>query len=359
MIEPVKRLEVYYDKSRVGHLALAPDRICAFEYDSSWLKNGFSISPFHLPFKAGVVTARRDPFDGLFGVFNDSLPDGWGRLLIDRWLAGRGIKPAGLSVLDRLCLVGSGGMGALTYVPDHSPESGETRHPLDFYAAEVEKILREDYSGSLDELVKNAGSSGGARPKVLVNIEGEEWLVKFRASVDPADVGSIEYEYSLLAKKCGLEMPETRLFEGKYFGVRRFDREGESRYHVHSASGLLYASHRFPSLDYTDLMKATLALTRDINEVEKMFRQMVFNVMIGNKDDHAKNFSFMYKGGKWILSPAYDLLPSAGFNGQHTTTVNGTGNPSINDCLEAARLTAFPETRARVIVQELEEVLRK
>jgi serine/threonine-protein kinase HipA len=154
-------------------------------------------------------------------------------------------------------------------------------------------------------------------------------------------------------------MPETRLFEGRYFGVRRFDREGDIRYHVHSASGLLYASHRFPSLDYTDLMKATLALTRNVAEVEKMFRQMVFNVMIGNKDDHAKNFSFLYKNGKWILSPAYDLLPSAGFNGQHTTTVNGKGNPTISDCLEVARLTAFPENRAKVIVKELMEVLRK
>jgi serine/threonine-protein kinase HipA len=177
--------------------------------------------------------------------------------------------------------------------------------------------------------------------------------------VDPKDIGRIEYETSLLARKCGLEMPETRLFEGRYFGVRRFDREGDTRYHVHSASGLLYASHRFPSLDYTDLMKATLAITRDVNQVEKMFRQMVFNVLIGNKDDHAKNFSFLYKNGKWILSPAYDLLPSAGFNGQHTTTVNGTGNPAISDCLEVARITAFPENRARVIVEELKEVFRK
>jgi serine/threonine-protein kinase HipA len=280
-------------------------------------------------------------------------------LLIDRWLTGQGTDPGTLSVLDRLCLVGNSGMGALFFRPDYSPADDDLTRPLDYYAAEVEKILNEDYSGSLDELVNKAGSSGGARPKVLVKIDGQEWLVKFRASVDPKDVGSIEYETSLLARKCGLEMPETRLFEGRYFGVRRFDREGDIRYHVHSASGLLYASHRFPSLDYTDLMKATLALTRNVAEVEKMFRQMVFNVMIGNKDDHAKNFSFLYKNGKWILSPAYDLLPSAGFNGQHTTTVNGKGNPTISDCLEVARLTAFPENRAKVIVKELMEVLRK
>lgn len=359
MFKPVKIVEVFFESFRVGRLALAPDRICVFEYDPAWINNGFSISPFYLPLQGGVFTARNEPFGGLFGVFDDSLPDGWGRLLIDRWLTGQGINPARLSALDRLCLVGSNGMGALAYIPDYSPDKGKTAQHLDFYAAEVEKILNNDYSGALDELVKIAGSSGGARPKVLVNIDGQGWLVKYKATVDPSGVGKTEYEYSLLAKKCGLEMPETRLFEGKYFGVRRFDQEGDKRIHVHSASGLLYASYRLPSLDYTSLMKATLALTRDMNEVEKMFRLMVFNVLIGNKDDHAKNFSFIYTNGKWKLSPAYDLLPSDGFNGHHTTTVNGKGNPSINDCLEVARLTAFPEKRAMGIVEELADALRR
>jgi serine/threonine-protein kinase HipA len=157
----------------------------------------------------------------------------------------------------------------------------------------------------------------------------------------------------LFAKKCGIEMPETRLFEGKFFGVRRFDREEGRRIHVHSAAGLLYASHRLPSLDYSALMKATMVLTRDNTEVAKMFRLMVFNVLIGNKDDHAKNFSFVYKNDSWQLSPAYDLLPSAGFNNNHTTTVNGKGKPVIKDCIEVARLTAFPEKMAKRIIEEV------
>lgn len=359
MVKPVRVVEVFYETSRVGKLALAPDRHCLFEYDQAWISTGFSISPFYLPLKGGVFTARAEPFDGLFGVFNDSLPDGWGRLLIDRWLVSQGVNPAGLSVLDRLCLVGNNGMGALTFRPDYSLEGGETMHQLDFYAAEVEKILNDDYSGSLDELVKKAGSSGGARPKVLVKIDGHAWLVKFMASIDPVNVGKTEYEYSLLAKKCGIEMPETRLFEGRYFGARRFDLEEDKRIHVHSASGLLYASYRLPSLDYTGLMKATLALTRDMNEVEKMFRVMLFNVLIGNKDDHAKNFSFVYTNGTWKLSPAYDLLPSDGFNGHHTTTINGKGKPTISDCLEVARLTAFPEKKANVVVEEVVNALRR
>jgi serine/threonine-protein kinase HipA len=353
MIKTVQAVEVFYEGQRVGLLARSPERRCLFEYDTVWLREGFSISPFYLPLKSGVFTARSEPFNGLFGVFNDSLPDGWGRLLIDRWLIANGKNPDEFGPVDRLTLVGGGGMGALTYRPAQMKSMKETNHRLDFYAAEVDKILHADYSGSLDELVKKAASSGGARPKVLIKINGEDWLVKFRSSFDPENVGKIEYEHSLLAKKCGIEMPETRLFENKYFGVRRFDRDGNKRTHVHSAAGLLYASYRLPSLDYSALMKATMALTRNMIEVEKIFRVMVFNVLIGNKDDHAKNFAFVYKNRGWQVSPAYDLLPSAGFNNNHTTTINGKGKPDLKDCFEVARTTGFPEKKAQKIIDEV------
>ncbi len=357
MFKSVEILEVFLEENKVGRLIISPERRCLFEYDQLWLQEGFSISPFYLPLKSGVFNARHDPFNGLFGVFNDSLPDGWGHLLIDRWLISKGINPSSLSVVDRLSLTGNNGRGALSYRPAQNPDENNDILSLDFYAAEVEKILLDDYSGSLDELVSKAGSSGGARPKVMIKIDGEEWIVKFRSSSDPKIVGKMEYECSLLAKKCGLEMTETRLLEGKYFGTKRFDRENGKRFHVHSASGLLYASHRLPSLDYTSLMKATLSLTRDINEVEKMFRLMVFNVLIGNKDDHSKNFSFIYRDNRWQLSPAYDILPSYGFNNNHTTTVNGKGNPSIDDCLEAAEVCSLPAKIAKRVVEELKDVI--
>jgi serine/threonine-protein kinase HipA len=359
MVENLKLIEVCLGSARVGRLALSPDRRCLFEYDAGWISTGFSLSPFYLPLKSGLFTARAEPFGGLFGVFDDSLPDGWGKLLIDRWLISKGIKPITLSVLDRLSLVGSGGMGALTYLPAQNDLSSEAIHPISFYADEVQKILNDDYTGSLEELVNKAGSSGGARPKVMVSINGQEWLIKFRASSDPVNVGLIEYEYSLLAKKCGIEMAETHLFEDKYFGVRRFDREEGKRIHMHSAAGLLYASHRLPSMDYTDLLKATLILTRDINEAEKIFRLMIFNVLIGNKDDHAKNFSFIYRNRHWQVSPAYDLLPSEGFNGNHTTTVNGSGKPLLSDCMEVAKAVAFPLKTADRVIREVKEALPK
>jgi serine/threonine-protein kinase HipA len=353
MAETLNLLNVFIDNRKVGRLALPPDHRCLFEYDRDWLESGFSVSPFYLPLKSGLFTARAEPFGGMFGVFDDSLPDGWGRLLLDRWLISKGIRPASLSLPDRLSIVGENGMGALVYRPARESGISGELHPLSFYANEVEKILHENYSGSLEELYHKAGSSGGARPKVLVNIDGDEWLIKFKATHDPANIGISEYDYSLLAKKCGIEMPETRLFEGKYFGVRRFDRQAGKRIHMHSAAGLLYASHRFPSMDYTDLLKATMVLTRNITEVEKIFRQMVFNILIGNMDDHAKNFSFVYNNGCWAVSPAYDLLPSDGFNGNHSTTVNGKGHPSLSDCKEVAKNISLPLKTAERIIAEV------
>ncbi len=354
MFKHPKALDVYYKAQKLGRLALAPDRRCVFEYQSEWLRDGFSISPFFLPLKSGVFTGRTEPFNGLFGVFNDSLPDGWGMLLTDRWLKENGFNPAEFTIIDRLSIVGNHGMGALSYHPAQNDlPNVESIHPLDYYANEVAKILHADSSAALKEIFNIAGSSGGARPKVLVKIEGTEWLIKFRASVDPEQVGAIEHHHAQLAVKCGIDMPETRLFDGKYFGVKRFDCMDGQRIHVHSAAGLLYASHRLPSLDYTDLLKATMALTKDFNEVEKMFRRMVFNVAISNKDDHAKNFSFIYHDNSWKLSPAYDLLPSVGFNNNHTTTVAGKGKPVLNDCLEVAKLMAFPANTAQRIMDEV------
>lgn len=358
MSEKVNLLHVFIENRPIGKLALAQDNRCLFEYDASWLTSGFSVSPFYLPLKSGLFTARSEPFGGMFGVFDDSLPDGWGKLLVDRWLISKGINPSTLTLLDRLSIVGESGMGALIYRPARECSISEELHPLSFYATEVEKILHDNYTGSLEELYHKAGSSGGARPKVLVKIEGEEWLVKFKASSDPANVGIMEYEYSLLAKKCGIEMAETRLFEDKYFGVRRFDRKDGKRIHMHSAAGLLYASHRFPSMDYTDLLKATMVLTRNITEVEKIYRQMVFNILIGNKDDHSKNFSFLYNNGAWTVSPAYDLLPSSGFNGNHSTTVNGNGQPSLSDCEAVAKHVSLPQKTAAGIIDEVKEIVQ-
>ncbi len=339
----------------VGRIALRPDGISVFEYSDQWLKHGFSISPLHLPLQTGLFKAKRDPFDGLFGVFSDSLPDGWGTLLIDRWLSKQGIEPGRLSVLDRLTLVGNNGMGALLYEPDQGLKHIHENPDLDQIALKIQKILKEEKSSGLEQLIRMGESSGGARPKVMISIDDMEWLVKFPASSDPSDIGALEYQYSVVARKCGINMPKTRLFSGKYFGVRRFDRMEGRHIHVHSASGLLYASFRFPSLDYTSLIKTVMAVTADIQEAGKMYRLMVFNVLTGNRDDHAKNFSFIYDDRRWRLSPAYDLVKSLGFNGFHSTMVAGAGNPSRSDIYKVAELTGFPMPQAREIFDQVFE----
>lgn len=358
MFKQVKFLEVFYNNQIVGTLALRPDNLCAFEYHPDWIQNGFSISPLILPLKSGVFTSKWEPFDGLFGVFNDSLPDGWGRLLIDRLLREQGINPAELSPLDWLCIIGPKTMGALTYKPTHPIGKEEADKSLSYLEQETQKILNDEPSNDLSTLVAKGGSSGGARPKVLLTINGEEWLIKFRNTQDPLNIGEIEYKYSLLAKKAGLIMPETQLFEGKYFGVKRFDRISQKRIHMHTASGLLNANFRLPSLDYKTLIEATLFLTHDMLEAEKMFRLMVFNVLIGNKDDHAKNFSFIYDEGKWQVSPAYDIVPCEGFNGQHTTTVLGKGLPNTEDMLELAKQTGVDLNKAKQIIEQVKDILK-
>ena len=201
MFNPINLLRICIDEKTVGRLALAPDRRCVFEYDAGWIETGFSISPFYLPLQAGAFTARHEPFNGLFGVFNDSLPDGWGNLLVDRLLAREGVRPGSLSPLDRLSIVGNSGMGALTYHPENMQVSEAGLIDLNYLSGEVDKILKEENSGDLELLFRNNGSSGGARPKVMLTENGEHWLVKFRSAHYPEKIGAIEYQYSIDAKK--------------------------------------------------------------------------------------------------------------------------------------------------------------
>ena len=361
-----KYLKVFYNDILVGTLAKTPDRVFAFEYDSDWLNNGFSISPFSLPLIKKVFIPKYDPFGGLFGVFNDSLPDGWGRLLVDRLFLKNKINPAEIDNLNRLAVVQESGMGALTYKPEHRFESENSIQDYDILAQECSKILESQKSENLDELFKLGGSSGGARPKILTSIDNEDWIIKFPSSSDPKNIGEKEYQYSLCAKDCGINMTETRLFPSKicsgYFGIKRFDRKNGKKVHMVSASGLLETSHRFPNLDYNTLMKLTLELTRNYQDIEQLFRLMCFNVFANNRDDHSKNFSFLFDDTKkeWHLSPAYDLTYSFSFNGEHATTINGEGkNPTLDDILAVAKNIGLKEKFAKDIASDIQEKCSK
>ena len=361
-MDKYKYLKVFYNDILVGTLAKTPERVVAFEYDLDWLNNGFSISPFSLPLIKKVFIPKYEPFDGLFGVFNDSLPDGWGRLLVDRLFLKNKINPVEIDNLNRLAVVQESGMGALTYKPEHRFQTENDVSNLDILAQECSKILESQNSDNLDELFQLGGSSGGARPKILTSIDNEDWIIKFPSSIDPKNIGEKEYQYSLCAKNCGINMTETKLFPSRicsgYFGVKRFDRKNGKKVHMVSASGLLETSHRLPNLDYHLLMKLTLELTRNYEDIEQLFRLMCFNVFAHNRDDHSKNFSFMYDNNKkeWHLSPAYDLTYSSSFNGEHATTINGEGkNPNLDDILAVAKNIGLNEKSAKNIALDIQE----
>jgi len=368
----IKSLQVFYNEKKVGTLALMKNNIVAFEYDNEWINNGFSISPFSLPLKKQVFIPKIDPFDGLYGVFSDSLPDGWGRLLVDRMLNSQNINPREISQIDRLAIVGETGMGALSYKPEYNLlEDKDYQEDYDNLALSCKKILNTEHSADLDNLFRLGGSSGGARPKILTKIDNEDWIIKFPSSLDDNNIGELEYLYSVCAKKCKIDIPETKLFPSKissgYFGIKRFDRKKLStgtirKLHMISVSGLLETSHRIPNLDYNDLMQLTLNLTKSFEEVEKLFRLMCFNVFSHNRDDHSKNFSFIYNEdlNKWELSPAYDLTYSYSINGEHATTINGNGvNPSLNDILKVAEKIGLDKKKAEKIAIEIRETVRK
>ena len=338
-------LQVLYDGKIVGTLAMTANHKAAFQYSEEWLEDGFPISPFSLPLKEQVFVPTKDYFDGLFGVFADSLPDNWGRLLLNRLLRAHKQNPDKLTVLDRLAIVGKSGMGALTYYPEREINEKYGDVDLDELAEQCQKILNTEYSDKLDELYCLGGTSGGARPKIMTTIDGEEWIIKFPAHVDGENAGKMEYDYSCCAKECGITMSETRLFSSEkcegYFGIKRFDRisdkNGQKRIHMLTAAALLELDFEQPGLDYHSLMKLTKILTRDDeNDIKEMFCRMCFNVFAHNRDDHSKNFTYLYDEEKdsWRLSPAYDLTYSNTYYGEHTTTVDGNGrNPGRKELL--------------------------
>lgn len=357
----IKQIEVIYANRIVGRLALTKESLCAFEYSTEWLASGFSISPFELPLRSGVFIAKPRPFEGGFGVFDDCLPDGWGLLILDRYLQQQGINPRNLTLLDRLALVGSTGRGALEFRPDRSVVTKQEYADFEKLALEAERILdSDDYTGEgIDEFQLRGGSPGGARPKIFTRYEGKEWLVKFRAKRDPKHIGLDEYNYSLLAKECGIVMPETRLFEEKYFGAERFDRTPGGKLHVVSVAGLVGADYRMPSIDYSHIFQVCAALTHSVAELWRVYRLMVFNYLIENKDDHAKNFAFIYRDGEWRFSPAYDLLPSDGMNGFHTTSINDSIEPAKGDLIAIAMKAGLNKNEAEEIFESMKSSIIK
>lgn len=339
-------------------LEFAPDRIvpvgrvaldrgtAVLEYAPQFLASRLQINPLFPPPGTELVRAAEPrAFGGLHGVLADSLPDAWGELLMRRRAAASGVDYHALTVLDKLAAVGRRGMGALAYQPAFSA-SDEAGIDLDLLAHASLEVLEGRDNDVIPQLERLGGSSGGARPKVLLamNEAGEvrsgtddipagfeAWIVKFRSARDVPDIGPLEAAYGAMARVAGVEMSESKLVAAThgpgYFATKRFDRiPGGGRSHVLSVAGLLELDWERSSLDYGELLKAVRIVTRHQGEVEKMFRRMVFNVLAHNRDDHTKQHAFLMDGtGRWRLAPAYDLTFSQGPGGEHYLTVAGSG----------------------------------
>lgn len=365
------------DKNFVGTL-VQKNRDIYFEYDEEFIKTGIELSPYKLPLKKGLQVCDDRVFDGLFGLFADSLPDGWGRLLLDRHLMLKGINLKDIGQIDRLCYVGKYGIGALSYEPMYDElENPNSKIILDDLANSSINILEGTSYELLDMLLAIGGSSAGARPKIVAQIDEsnniihgsqslkdgfEHYIVKFANSSDAKNSGKIEYIYSQMAREAKIDIPKTKLLKtGKnsYFAIKRFDRLKDERVHIHSVAGLTHSDFRIPVLDYDDLLTLCFHITKDINEVIKLYRIAVFNLFTHNRDDHAKNFSFLLDStSSWKLSPAYDLTYSFGVGVEHSTTYLNEGrNPKISHLRELAKKHNIKEYET--IIDEIKNVVLK
>lgn len=362
----IDEIEVLFRDTRVGRLTASADgRTVTFEYDPNWIVTGFSVSPLELPLRSGVFRSTPGPFSGNFGVFEDSLPDGYGRYLLYKMLQREGLDYSQLSVAARLALVGESGMGALTYRPAVALPSGDRIKDMELLQRKAFEVLREKQDDDASLLLFNSGNSGGARPKAVYADSDGHWLVKLRHTYDPEDMGLKEYATNQLARDAGIDLPDFRLINNRFFASRRFDigEEGE-RYHVVTAGGLLGLSLNSGVIDYSSLLQLTGYLTQDAAQVEEMYRRMVFNYLIDNRDDHCKNFSFMVvktaAGSTWRLTPAYDLVPTEpGYNGEHATTVNWKARPVLSDFIEVGTKIRMDAARCLEIISQMQHRIGK
>ncbi|MCC6682273.1 MAG: type II toxin-antitoxin system HipA family toxin [Phycisphaeraceae bacterium] len=347
----VRTLEVWVrwspdDERAVGTLAHAPDGY-RFEYAPRWLDDGIDLSP-RFPRNAGLL----GPWSMLPGVFAGSLPDHWGRFVMDRRAMARGLRFA--LDLDRLAFLGDNTAGALVYRPPLEDAESQTSVVELQELATQTQLLLEGKLEDLAEQITMAGSSmGGTRPKYAVGIKrgrfyigptptgAEAWLVKFPARSDPDDIGAVEYAYMQMAELAGLQTPEFRLFEGGVFGVKRFDRDNNRRLHILTFADVFDMGDLVTTYatGYEDLLRATWRIA-GARAAREMLGRMVFNLLSHNRDDHVRNHAFLCdRHGKWTLSPVYDLTFAEGPNGLHSLALGESPNPTYADVKAlAARL---------------------
>jgi len=358
----------------IGKAAYSPrQRVCAFEWSTEARSRGLDLSPLNMPLHGPLFVGQQRLFDGLPGLLNDALPDGWGLLLMDRALTQHGTQLSTVSPLERLAFVAKRAMGALTFEQaDPRGQIAERWARLGELADEAQKIHRGATDAVSRELLLAGGSPQGARPKIVAGLNADfsealvgadelpegfsHWLVKFAAADEEISAPAAEAAYYAVAKDVmALDTPEAMVLElarRKAIATRRFDREGTTRRFVHSMSGILHTDHRVANCDYSHIAAILRRLPGGENDLEEAFARAAFNLAMHVRDDHTKNHAFMRDGsGQWKMSPAFDLAFSPGPGGQHTLSYAGQWkDPGTEDLLRLAKdFLIEPSTAAKLI----------
>jgi serine/threonine-protein kinase HipA len=376
-----KKIKVFLKFSEeeipVGKLILH-NRLIHFKYEEDFLNNGMNLSPLKLAFNNKIQVAAPIPFNGIFGLFDDSLPDGWGKLLLNRVLEKKGLSLEDTHLLDQLAYIGDRGKGALVYRPAIETERDFNESiDLDQLKTSVDEVYQGSSTEVIDKLMYLGGASGGARPKANVGYNPltnelmhgynnlpkgfSHWIIKFPGVSDPIDIANIEYAYYKMAIAAKISMSESKLLEStkglQIFATKRFDRTGNDRIHMHSMAGLSHDNFRRSNIDYGHIIDLAFRLEKSAQAREKVLRLAAFNVYSHNRDDHSKNFSWlMNASGLWSLAPAYDLTFSSTGMGEHSTRVHGEGEkPGRKQLLELAEI--FSINKANEIINEVQQAI--
>ena len=386
---PVRAIRVSLWNRTVGAIIPYSAGYCAFEYDPDFLLSGLDIAPLKMPLANGAGPYvfndfGQNVFMGLPGVFADSLPDGFGNTLISEHLRRMGVSAASITALDRLAYIGTRGIGALCYEPERGPHGGK---PLALDMRKLTEEARKALNGSLEKMSGNDAlqqilrvgvSAGGGKSKAVVGCRDlpdgfEHWIIKFTPPEYPYR-GRCEYKIMQKARAAGIATSECRIYELdglEHFMTRRFDRDGQTRYHVQTLAALAHLPTGMGSdtCSYDHIFSVIDDLRLGYETKEQMFRRMAFNVLADESDDHTKNFSFlMRENGRWELAPAYDLNggapeeaeetldPWCGWHDFHAIKINGKQSKITDDDMLAVADRFALGTAPRVL-DEVRNVL--
>ncbi|WP_299147361.1 type II toxin-antitoxin system HipA family toxin [uncultured Tateyamaria sp.] len=385
----------------IGYVAMdASERFARFEYDPDFAGLAVEPAPIHMPVVSSQIYQFPDlhprSFHGMPGMIADSLPDKYGQRLIDVWLAQTGRKPEDFNAVDRLCYTGRRGMGALEFEPSKRPDMPDDKQleieqltqlaSMAFASKETLNTKFEEAGGeeALLDILNVGTSAGGARAKAVIAFnpqthhirsgqldlaEGfEHWLIKFDGVefsgdwgvADPIGYGLLEFSYYEMAKACGINMMESRVFSENgrnHFMTRRFDRDdrGGKKFVQTFAALAHYDYFESGAHSYEQLFMLMKELDMPKAEIEEQFRRVIFNIVGCNQDDHVKNFGFMMdRNGDWSLSPAYDLCHAEGsaFTSFHQLSINGkTSGFTRADLKHLAEYAGLPRGRESQILE--------